>query len=887
MEFNEITKKILHLHNELAFVYDNKSKQIFDVYRGEKKVAEETTIDGFIDIFIEHFNLIDNFKNKLRKFLINLDPPKDIFELSISYTKKDGSPVSIKYKALPLDEDKVLFTLSSNQEENITTLDDLTKCYTKDVLYDKINESIILKREFALMVVDIDNFKEFNETYGHMFGDMILIEIAGIIKAFAGNNGYVARIGGDNFLVLIYSTNDYDSVHELCTELRRRITNLDGSNCVKNAKFTATVGCALYPKDGDNADLLLLKADSALTRGKKKGKNCFIMYTTEKCGEVTLDSKLLMNEKGMDVYNSSIANYNIIYGIIEVLNRKSYIKFNFLDSIALIGNYYMLDRVSLIVMNPETHKFEDQIIWNNPLYPPVPLVSDPKNVENWRKVYDTIKMLKLNQVESNTDLPIYKQLRTEKASSVLAFELIHEDKVYGQVRFDMIYQNRFWQDKNVSAFALIAKMFAIKLAAEYTNLKHYEELYIDKETGLYNHSKWLIDSQSFLLTNNKKYSVVVFEITDFVSLVCTLGAKKCEKIILKISESLKSLKDDITCRVRGEMFAILTTNTDFEDLRLKAMSFYKIVTSTDYTNTHSSIRIRSGCYIAGNNENVDSSFEKAILALNSSSNNELLLYTDKLYDEIREETELELHMEEALERNEFLLYIQPKISTKTGKIAGAEALTRWNYNFEKIIQPFKFIPLFERNGYITRLDYNVFENVCKFLRGVIDSGKTPVPISVNVSRYTVDYDKYIETINSIRIKYNIPIELIELEITEGMYTENVDDIQKFVNKLRKEGYAISIDDFGSGYSNLNNIVNLDFQVLKLDKSLCSMTSDRKKLIIDSIITIARKTGHKVVCEGVETKEMYEALASLGADLIQGYYFDKPLDKDEFKKKYID
>ena len=174
-----------------------------------------------------------------------------------------------------------------------------------------------------------------------------------------------------------------------------------------------------------------------------------------------------------------------------------------------------------------------------------------------------------------------------------------------------------------------------------------------------------------------------------------------------------------------------------------------------------------------------------------------------------------------------------------------------------------------------------------FLKSIIDSGKKPVKISVNVSRYTLDYENYIKTLNKIRNKYKIPINLIELEITEGMYTENTDDIQKFVNMLKKEGYSNSIDDFGSGYSNLNSIANLDFDAIKLDKSLCNMDGKNKDLILSAIISIAKKTGHSVVCEGIETIEMVQKMTVLGADLIQGYYYDKPLEKEEFRKKYID
>ena len=223
MEYNEIIKKILYLHNELIFVIDIKSKKISDVYSGQNKVKEEATIDELIAIVGNHFDLIDDYSNKLYKFLINLDPPMDGFELSINYTKKDGSPLSIKYKALPLEENKILFSLSTNVEELSPEIDDLTKCLTKKVLYEKIKESIKNKKEFVLMKIDIDDFKAFNELYGHMFGDMILIEVASIIKAYIANNGYVARIGGDEFLVLLYTTNDYDTVHELCAKLLKNI----------------------------------------------------------------------------------------------------------------------------------------------------------------------------------------------------------------------------------------------------------------------------------------------------------------------------------------------------------------------------------------------------------------------------------------------------------------------------------------------------------------------------------------------------------------------------------------------------------------------------------------------------------------------------------------
>ena len=245
-------------------------------------------------------------------------------------------------------------------------------------------------------------------------------------------------------------------------------------------------------------------------------------------------------------------------------------------------------------------------------------------------------------------------------------------------------------------------------------------------------------------------------------------------------------------------------------------------------------------------------------------------------------------MHEAKEKGEFLLYLQPKFDTKRNVLVGAEALTRWNYNFEKILTPNLFIPLFEENGFITELDYQVFENVCKFQRMILNEKKKPVVISVNVSRYQSDFDEYIERIESIRKKYRISSSLIEIEITEGMYTDNVVTISKFIDDLHKLGYHISMDDFGSGYSNLASLASLNFDIIKLDKGFCSDVSNKKETaILSFIMQLAKKLKMKVLCEGVETQEYSDYLKSIGCTLIQGYLFDKPMISTDFKTKYYD
>ena len=878
---------LMYVHNNLLFFVDIENKSIKDIYKGNNLIQNEASFEEICDIFANTFDLVDTFRPKLLRFLNNLNPSEGPFELSINYEKTDGTPTTIIYKGLKVSKTKVLLTISNELLIAQSNVDGLTKCLTRKFFLERVKEAISDKKEFILLLLDIDNFKHFNETYGHMFGDMILIETAAAIKKFVKNNGYVARVGGDMFMIILFIENEYDKIHDACKELRREVSALNGKN-IKNASLSATLGCAVFPQDADNYELLREKCIVALNRGKAKGRNCFVIYTEERCGKVTLDT-VEKNDptKTMDKNIYSVNNYNIVSGVIELLNRAYSFKENALDCLSLIGNYFLLDRIALCVLKPDTQEVNYSLEWHSPLIETSNIVFSKDNIEAWRKSYDKIEMLKVNQMASNKALPVYSLLESQGTSAIVAFELEHENKTYGQIRFDMCSTNRFWQSTDVSAFMLIAKNFAIKLQSEYLSEKHYNELYIDKLTGVYNFNKWLIDTKRDNNETHDPYSICTLKIVDFPSLQTIFGSNECNKMIKRIAKwSIDNAEGGIFARLTNESFTLYTKILDIEYTKKNLGVLYDYIISTGHSKLNG-IRVRVGVFLSDGTDDIEDALDKAIFARDTENSNEdLVVYTDELYNEALEMKSLELHIEEALKNDEFLLYIQPKINANTSEIAAAEALTRWNYKFRQIIPPYKFIPLFEKLGYITELDYRVFENVCKFIRSIIDRGYKPFPISVNVSRYTTDYDGYIKTINSIRNKYEISPELIELEITEGMYTENVDDIKRFVDMLRREGYIISIDDFGSGYSNLNNISKLDFEILKLDKSLCSLANEESVIVLDAIIKTAKKTGHVVVCEGVETEHEYAVLRDLGADLIQGYYFDRPLEKYEFEKKYV-
>lgn len=255
------------------------------------------------------------------------------------------------------------------------------------------------------------------------------------------------------------------------------------------------------------------------------------------------------------------------------------------------------------------------------------------------------------------------------------------------------------------------------------------------------------------------------------------------------------------------------------------------------------------------------------------------VYTDRM-ESVRLKNEyIEVHMKSALEANDFKVFYQAKYNLETDKPDGAEALVRW-YNPEKqeYMSPGDFMPLFEANGFIVDLDHYIYEQVCIYLEEASAHGQVVYPISVNVSRVTASRNDFIDYYLAIKKKHKIPDGILTLEFTESFAYENYDSLRSMVNTLHDRGFKCSIDDFGSGFSSYNILKELPMDEIKLDQFFIKegITKERDAKILESVITIGRTLNMKVTQEGVETKDQLEMLRALGCDVIQGYYYSKPL-----------
>ena len=246
MDNNLYFSSVLKLNDGMFFLIDLPSKTVKNVYKSYKLITKEASFDEICEIFAKEFNLKKNFYPKFIRFLTNMNPSYDKFSLNVDYENNDDFLVNVHFTGLRIDDNSVMLCLNANDNSSSNVIDDLTKAHSKQYIIDKTNEAIKNNKEFALMLLDIDNFIDINRDYGHAIGDIILIEAAAIIKKEIAGRGHIARIGGDEFLIIFYIDDNYDKIHEAVSYLRKAISNLNESN-IKYAKITATVGVVSYP----------------------------------------------------------------------------------------------------------------------------------------------------------------------------------------------------------------------------------------------------------------------------------------------------------------------------------------------------------------------------------------------------------------------------------------------------------------------------------------------------------------------------------------------------------------------------------------------------------------------------------------------------------------
>ena len=424
-----------------------------------------------------------------------------------------------------------------------------------------------------------------------------------------------------------------------------------------------------------------------------------------------------------------------------------------------------------------------------------------------------------------------------------------------------------------------------KLGIEKRN-RLLELAYIDPITGLGNYNAYLARTKEKLEMNDKK-TMIILDIDKFKSFNKKYGHMKGNELLRRVGEEIKHAirKTDIVCRLANDVFGIfLVGEVDVENITRRLNNkISRIKIGEIWYN----LRMSRGVYICDKEEkDVQSIIDKAIMAHDSIKGKYHVPYgvfTEDFEQKMIRESEIESMMEDAIKNEEFEVYYQPQISTKTEKMEGAEALVRWKKD-EKMISPSEFIPIFEKNYFIIKLDEYVYERVCKNIQEMKKQIKEIPKISVNISKESLLEKDFLEKYMKITEQYGISPNDIEIEITERTTVDNNIDMKEILEEIKEKGFSIAIDDFGSGYSSLNMLEMLPIDMIKIDKSFIDRIGEKNETInlLEIILLISKKLNLKTVAEGVEKSEQVQYLKKENCDFIQGYFYAKPLEFDAFK-----
>lgn len=394
------------------------------------------------------------------------------------------------------------------------------------------------------------------------------------------------------------------------------------------------------------------------------------------------------------------------------------------------------------------------------------------------------------------------------------------------------------------------------------------------------------------------YAMISLDINSFKLINVTFGQEAGDRTLKYIYQTLKDCLEpgEITARMSQDRFRMLWRNAPVEQLvkRLEdvvgRIERYNDSLERKYFLSFSAgIRVvdepDDNIIIIGDQVNMARKKAKA-----NPQNGPLswAVYEAQDKTELMRGKEILDDMARAIKNHEFMVYLQPKIDLKTKHLAGAEALVRWILPDGTMMRPDEFIPVLERGGRISELDLYMFEEVCKILKSWEQRGFYAVPISVNFSRVNVLEDGILEKYQEIQKKTGVPSELLEIELTETMVQGNMEYFRQLFEDIHRLRYQCSLDDFGSGYSSLNILKDLPVDVIKLDRLFFLQdtgSEDREKEIVKGVIQIAKSLGIKTVAEGVEDGEQVKNLEAMGCDMVQGYYYSRPVPVAEFEEKY--
>ena len=424
--------------------------------------------------------------------------------------------------------------------------------------------------------------------------------------------------------------------------------------------------------------------------------------------------------------------------------------------------------------------------------------------------------------------------------------------------------------------------------------KSKEKAYKDSVAKIGSMEKFRIDVEPILRSNSKiDYYMIAVDVDKFKVINDLFGYEEGDRVIAYLARVLQENagNNSYVARPNADYFVVLKKAEKLQEIQDYLNKVFEII-DQDIEKHSSEYRLilKAGIYKVQDDDYVLSSImDKADMSKSNimvGHKSAFTLYSEEMRQRTINNKKMENDMESALEDGEFKVYLQPQVDLKTKKIVSAEALVRWIHSERGMISPIEFIPLFEKNGFICKLDYFVWEESIKTLAKWREKNQIMVPISINLSRVDIQKNGFIESLLLLFEKYSISPKWIKAELTESVCLENDKIVMEKMNQLKEFGLKIAIDDFGSGYSSLHLLKRMPIDILKIDKSFLDyneIMQEKDEIVIRDVVELGKHLHMQIVTEGVETLEQSNFLENIGCDIAQGYYYGRPMPMDKFEQ----
>lgn len=418
--------------------------------------------------------------------------------------------------------------------------------------------------------------------------------------------------------------------------------------------------------------------------------------------------------------------------------------------------------------------------------------------------------------------------------------------------------------------------------------------FVDEVTGGMSNAAFRIKLKEMLKSAEKnRYTVAVINICNFKLINESFGSREGDKTLRYCMEVLQRnvRKGELAARGEEDNFFLCLEENRQEAITARLQAVIADINSFNHTAKNPYyLFFRQGAYLIDDPQMditiIQDRVMTACLNRQEYEENTCVFYDFHFTQRIKQEHELNAMLPSALENRDFQVYFQPKVNLRKGKVAGAEALVRWQNPEKGMISPEDFIPLFEKNGNICKLDCYVFEEVCRILDQWRKEGRELFPISVNLSRQHFKNPDFMEQFVEIAVNYQIPKGLLELELTESIFFDDkgIALVRENIDKMHELGFKCSLDDFGSGFSSLGLLKEFDVDTIKLDRRFfMDMSKPKARDVVECLIELSRRLKVQTVAEGIENGEQIEFLKRIQCDMVQGYYYSRPLPAEEFEK----